>query len=63
MPDKEKYEDGTHNISNEQLAKMLREIARRHVGLDQEVIYEAANRLEAQRFTPQSKFNPEEFSV
>ena len=43
----EKYEDDVHNISGEQLVKMLREIARRHVGLDQAVLNEAAARIES----------------
>lgn len=29
-----KYEDDIHNCTNERLAQMLREIARRHVGMD-----------------------------
>lgn len=63
MPDKEKYEDDAHNISNEQLVKMLREIARRHVDLDQDVLNEAAKRIEARRFEPKPPFNYEAFSV
>lgn len=63
MPDKEKYEDDVHNISNEQLAKMLREIACRHVDPDQAVLNEAAKRIEARRFEPKPPFNHEAFSV
>lgn len=44
----DKYEDDMHNVHGKQLAKTLREIARRHVDRDREVIYEAANRVEAQ---------------
>lgn len=61
MPTMEKYEDDVHNISNEQLAKMLREIARRHVGQDKSVICEASNRLEAREFAPYIPFNHEQF--
>lgn len=63
MKGKEKYEDDVHNINNEQLAKMLREIARRHVGLDQDVLNEAAKRIEARRFESKPPFNHEAFSV
>lgn len=50
-----KYEDDTHNFTNEQLAKMVREIARRHVDQDKETLLEAANRIEARRFEKRSE--------
>lgn len=50
----DKYEDDIHNCTNERLAQMLREIARRHVEFDREAIYEAANRIEARRFEKHS---------
>lgn len=50
-----KYEDDTHNCTNEQLANMVREIARRHVDQDKETLLEAANRIEARRFEKHSE--------
>ena len=41
-----KYEDDTHNCTNKQLVKMVREIARRHVDQDQATLLEAARRIE-----------------
>lgn len=50
-----KYEDDTHNCTNEQLTNMVREIARRHVDQDKETLLEAANRIEARRFEKHSE--------
>lgn len=41
-----KYEDDTHNCTNEQLAKMVRELARRHVEQDKATLLEAAKRID-----------------
>lgn len=51
----DKYEDNVHNCTNEQLAKMVREIARRHVDQDKETLLEAANRIEVRRFEKHSE--------
>lgn len=42
----EKYEDDIHNCTCEVLAKMVREIARRHVDQDKATLLEAARRIE-----------------
>ena len=57
----ENYEDDIHNVTNEHLAKMVREIARRHVDQDKETLLEAAKRIEARRFEPRPPFNHEAF--
>ena len=54
--------DHIHYATNERLAHLLREIARRHVYDDRETIYEAARRLEAYRNRSET-FNHEAFSV
>ena len=43
---KDKYEDDMHNVTNQRLAQMIRELARRHVEKDQETLLEAARRIE-----------------
>lgn len=57
----DKYENDVHNCTNEQLAQMVREIARRHVDQDKETLLEAAKRIEARRFEPRPPFNHEAF--
>lgn len=57
----DKYEDDMHNCTNEQLVKMVREIARRHVEQDKETLLEAARRIENIR-NIQIPFNDEAFS-
>lgn len=42
----EKYEDDIHNCTCEVLAKMVREIARRHVDQDKATLLESARRIE-----------------
>ena len=54
--------DHIHYATDERLAQLLREIARRHVDDDRETIYEAARRLEAYRHRAET-FNDEAFSV
>lgn len=58
---KDKYEDDIHNVSNERLAEMLKEIARRNDGDDRTTVFEAAKRIEARRFEPRPPFNHEAF--
>lgn len=57
----DKYENDVHNCTNEQLAQMVREIARRHVDQDKETLLEAAKRIEARRFEQRPPFNHEAF--
>jgi hypothetical protein len=49
-----------HQLSNDLLAKKVDELARRHVGEDQEVLLEIARRL---RVKPREIFNDEAFST
>ena len=56
----EKTEDDIHNVSSERLAQMIEEIAKKHAGVDNEALLEAARRIRIPFVAPIS-FNHEAF--